>query len=86
MSAFPWGSKISPLKPGMFTSLRIGHASIVRQYPGLKADTLGNASAGPIHEDAPGAFHHIRSSACRSILPVPVFGSSSMNVTSRGYL
>lgn len=29
---------------------------------------------------------HIRSSACRSIFPVPVFGSSSMKITWRGYL
>ncbi len=29
---------------------------------------------------------HILSNACRSILPVPVFGNSSMKMTSRGYL
>ncbi len=29
---------------------------------------------------------HIRITAWRSIFPVPVFGSSSMNFTSRGYL
>jgi hypothetical protein len=29
---------------------------------------------------------YTRSNACRSIFPVPVFGNSSMNFTSRGYL
>ncbi|MET3912155.1 hypothetical protein ABID59_006525 [Bradyrhizobium sp. S3.3.6] len=29
---------------------------------------------------------HIRNNACRSIFPVPVFGSSSIKITSRGYL
>ncbi|EJN14507.1 hypothetical protein PMI42_01917 [Bradyrhizobium sp. YR681] len=29
---------------------------------------------------------YILSNACRSIFPVPVFGSSSMKITSRGYL
>ena len=32
------------------------------------------------------AVGYIRNSACRSIFPVPVFGSSSMKSTSRGYL
>jgi hypothetical protein len=30
--------------------------------------------------------HYIRINACRSILPVPVFGSSAMKWISRGYL
>ncbi len=29
---------------------------------------------------------YILNSACRSIFPVPVFGSSSVKITSRGYL
>jgi len=29
---------------------------------------------------------YIRITACRSILPVPVFGNSSTNLISRGYL
>jgi len=29
---------------------------------------------------------YILNNACRSIFPVPVFGSSSVKITSRGYL
>lgn len=29
---------------------------------------------------------YIRNNACRSIFPVPVFGNSSIKITSRGYL
>ena len=37
-------------------------------------------------DDTESAAGYIFSNACRSILPVPVFGSSSMNLISRGYL
>jgi hypothetical protein len=33
-----------------------------------------------------GKLNYIRMIAWRSILPVPVFGSSPMNLISRGYL
>jgi hypothetical protein len=37
-------------------------------------------------EGRSGARRYTRNNACRSILPVPVFGNSSTNLTSRGYL
>ena len=57
----------------------------VRRGFSVQSQRLWNTGSPAFAGDDSGACY-IFINACRSIFPVPVFGSSSMNLISRGYL
>src|SRR5580692_6454199 len=78
-------SSCSDVAPTGLCSLSRGERVGVRAY-GLSIDiTPHPASRRPLSMGEV-ANRYIRITAWRSILPVPVFGNSSMNLISRGYL